>query len=126
MNTNYGLVFVYNADNGFFNLIADISHKILSPSTYPCNLCALTHGTFNMRKEWKDFLHKIKAPLTFLHRDEFRKQNDPNIQLPAIFLKDLRSGALIPFIDTTALKSLTGIEDLKKLLNEKMTFEDLL
>ncbi|NBR07766.1 MAG: hypothetical protein EBT92_18660 [Planctomycetes bacterium] len=126
MDRNSGLVFVYNADRGFFNLMADISHKVLSPSTYPCNLCALTHGAFSMRKEWRDFLNKIKPPLTFMHRDEFRKEFKLEDALPAIFIKDLRTDNLRPFIDAATLKTLTGLEDLKHMISDKLTLEGLL
>jgi hypothetical protein len=126
MDKNSGLVFVYNADRGFFNLIADISHKMLSPTTYPCNLCALTHGAFSMRKEWRDFLAKIKPPLTFMHRDEFRKEFKLEDDLPAIYIQDLRTEELRPFIDAPTLKALTGLEDLKQMINNKLTLEGLL
>jgi hypothetical protein len=126
MDKNSGLVFVYNADRGFFNMMADISHKVLSPSTYPCNLCGLTHGAFSMRKEWRDFLAKIKPPLTFLHRDEFRKEFKLEDELPAIYIKDLRTEELRPFIDATTLKTLTGLEDLKHMISDKLTLEGLL
>ena len=126
MDKNSGLVFVYNADRGFFNMMADISHKVLSPSTYPCNLCALTHGAFSMRKEWRDFLAKIKPPLTFLHRDEFRKEFKLEDDLPAIYIKDLRTDNLRPFIDAPTLKAITGLEYLKQMINDKLTLEGLL
>ena len=126
MDKNSGLVFVYNADRGFFNMMADISHKVLSPSTYPCNLCALTHGAFSMRKEWRDFLAKIKPPFTFLHRDEFRKEFKLEDELPAIYIQDLRTEELRPFIDATTLKTLTGLEDLKHMISDKLTLEGLL
>ena len=126
MDKNSGLVFVYNADRGFFNMMADISHKVLSPSTYPCNLCGLTHGAFSMRKEWRDFLAKIKPPLTFLHRDEFRKEFKLEDDLPAIYIKDLRTDNLRPFIDAPTLKAITGLEDLKQMINDKLTLEGLL
>lgn len=126
MDKNSGLVFVYNADRGFFNMMADISHKVLSPSTYPCNLCALTHGAFSMRKEWRDFLAKIKPPLTFLHRDEFRKEFKLEDELPAIYIKDLRTDNLRPFLDARTLKTLTGLEDLKHMISDKLTLEGLL
>ncbi|MSR50727.1 MAG: hypothetical protein CK551_01305 [Planctomycetaceae bacterium] len=126
MDKNLGLAFVYNADRGFFNLMADISHKMLFPSTYPCNLCALTHGTFSMRKEWREFLAKIKPPLTFMHRDEFRKEFKLEDNLPAIYIKDLRTEKLRPFIDAPTLKALTGLEDLKQMINNKLTLEGLL
>ena len=126
MDKNSGLVFVYNADRGLFNMMADISHKVLSPSTYPCNLCGLTHGAFSMRKEWRDFLAKIKPPLTFLHRDEFRKEFKLEDDLPAIYIKDLRTDNLRPFIDAPTLKAITGLEDLKQMINDKLTLEGLL
>ena len=126
MDKNSGLVFVYNADRGFFNMMADISHKVLSPSTYPCNLCALTHGAFSIRKEWRDFLAKIKPPLTFLHRDEFRKEFKLEDELPAIYIKDLRTDNLRPFLDARTLKTLTGLEDLKHIISDKLTLEGLL
>ena len=126
MDKNSGLVFVYNADRGFFILMADISHKMLSPTTYPCNLCALTHGTFSIRKEWRDFLAKIKPPLTFLHKDEFRKEFKLEDDLPAIYIQDLRTEELRPFIAAATLKTLTGLEDLKQMISEKLTLEGLL
>ena len=126
MDKNSGLVFVYNADRGFFNMMADISHKVLSPSTYPCNLCGLTHGAFSMRKEWRDFLAKIKPPLTFLHRDEFRKEFKLEDDLPAIYIKDLRTEELRPFIAAATLKTLTGLENLKQMISDKLTLEGLL
>jgi hypothetical protein len=126
MDKNSGLVFVYNADRGFFNMMADISHKVLSPSTYPCNLCALTHGAFSMRKEWREFLAKIKPPLTFMHRDEFRKEFKLEDDLPAIYIQDLRTEELRPFIAAATLKTLTGLENLKQMISDKLTLEGLL
>jgi hypothetical protein len=68
------LIFVYNADSGVFNLAADIAHKIFSPQTYSCNLCAITHSTFRMKNEWRDYLATLKVPFEFLHADEFKAE----------------------------------------------------
>ncbi len=38
------LLFVYNADSGLVAGLFDSAHKLLSPSTYQCQLCTLTHG----------------------------------------------------------------------------------
>jgi hypothetical protein len=65
------LLFVYNADSGLFNTLADIGHKIFSPGTYACDLCALTHGYFSERREWRAFIESLAVPCEFLHRDEF-------------------------------------------------------
>ncbi len=43
------LIFVYNADSGKLNVLFDVGHKIVSPGTYKCDLCTLTHGTFTER-----------------------------------------------------------------------------
>ena len=77
MKENYKLnklIFVYNADSGLKNLIIDIAHKILSPSTYDCKLCDITFGTFTENNEWKRFRQKLESDnvqLEFLHKDEF-------------------------------------------------------
>ena len=80
------LLFVYNADSGLFNTMADIGHKIFSPDTYQCDLCQLTHGYFSERSQWREFIESLGIECQFLHRDEFRKaypgRSDP---LPAVF-----------------------------------------
>jgi len=50
------LVIVYNANAGLMAGVMDSVHKIVSPSTYPCQLCAVTYGLTSMRKEWRAFL----------------------------------------------------------------------
>ncbi len=68
------LIFVYNADSGRLNSWLDIGHKLLSPDTYSCNLCALTHGLLSEREEWKRYREESADELVFLHRDEFEKR----------------------------------------------------
>ncbi len=81
------LIFVYNADRGLFNTLADIGHKIFSPETYSCSLCALTHGYFQERKSWREFVQTLPLPCHFLHRDEFHQRYpDRQDKLPAVFL----------------------------------------
>ena len=65
------LLFVYNADSGLFNLLADIGHKIFSPDTYACELCMLTHGYFSENKAWRHFIDALDCDCRFMHRDEF-------------------------------------------------------
>jgi len=69
-NAEPTLIFVYNADSGVFNLAADIARKIFSPQTFSCNLCAITHSTFGVRDEWRDYLKTLEVPFEFLHADE--------------------------------------------------------
>src|SRR3970040_775296 len=80
------LIFVYNADSGFVNTLLDIGHKIVSPQTYSCNLCAITHSTFSMRDEWKNFVAGLSIPIESRRRDELEKQYGlRNVELPAVF-----------------------------------------
>lgn len=68
------LLFVYNADSGRLNAVADSLHKLLSPQTYQCKLCELTYSTFSEKAEWKEFRKERPEEMIFLHRDEFEKQ----------------------------------------------------
>jgi hypothetical protein len=79
------LIFVYNADSGLFNVVADAAHKVLSPDTYQCNLCKLTYGWLTERRAWRDFVAGLGVPCTFLHRDELHRRH-PGIDaaLPAV------------------------------------------
>lgn len=68
------LIFVYNAVSGAVQALLDTAHKIVSPDTYPCELCDLTHGVFKEREEWLRFRESLDIPTLFLHKDEFLKQ----------------------------------------------------
>jgi len=107
------LIFVYNADGGIFNRLSDAAHKIISPATYACNLCAITHGNFGMKKEWKTFLETLNAAPEFLHADEFeRKYRNGKIELPAIF--KLENGGVILLVNAQTINECRSIGDLRK------------
>jgi len=110
------LVFVYNADSGLFNTLTDIAHKVFSPSTYECNLCAITHSHFSMRTAWSEFLETLQARLEFLHRDELYKQYDlQDIELPAIFLKQ-DDGKLDVAVTANEINACANMDDLQKII----------
>lgn len=114
---NMNLVFVYNADSGVFNTLSDIAHKLLSPDTYECNLCNLTHGYFQTREEWTTFLNDLDADIEFLHRDEFVKTQGAivdNVEYPAIFVKD--EGELKLWIDKDVINNMTSTDDLMEMI----------
>lgn len=112
------LIFVYNADSGFVNTLLDIGHKIVSPQTYACNLCAITHSTFSMREEWKAFVDDLKLPVEFLHRDELAKQYGiHDADLPAVFRK--MAGGLEPWISREEINRCGSLEELKRLVERK-------
>lgn len=71
-----------------FNTLTDIAHKVFSPQTYSCNLCAISHSYFSERDEWKEFIAQLGAECEFLHRDEFEKKYQLTDQAyPVVFLK---------------------------------------
>lgn len=87
ITTTTNLIFVYNAKSGLISAFGDMVHKIVSPATYPCSLCALTYGAVSMRGEWRRFLAGTGLPTRFLYRDEFRRQPDVgDLALPVILL----------------------------------------
>jgi hypothetical protein len=80
------IIFVYNADSGLFNGLKDTLHKTFAPKTYECNLCMVSFGAFDMKKEWKIFIDSLSQDVTFLHKDEFEKKyGENNLELPAVF-----------------------------------------
>ena len=114
-HTRPALVFVYNADSGVFNALADAAHKIFSPQTYQCNLCALTHSAVGMRKEWKNFLGRLDAPLEFLHADELRSRYGvEGVPLPAVFERD--DSKLKVLVPADSINACRTLDDLKRLI----------
>lgn len=111
-NKKSKLVFVYNADGGAFNLLTDIAHKIFSPETYSCNLCALTHSNFGMKKQWKKFLESVDAEMEFLHANEFKDKYDfQETTLPAVYKQD-EDGNLEIMIDAPTINKCKSVDDL--------------
>ena len=117
------LVFVYNADSGLFNTLADVAHKIFSPRTYPCNLCALTNSAVGMRKGWKRFLDGLDRPLEFLHADELKARHGvAGVPLPAIFKKG--GEGIEVLVGADAINACRTMDDLKRLILNELADEE--
>lgn len=117
------LIFVYNADNGFFNAVIDWSHKFYSPHTYQCSLCRFTFGLVGMRMPWKDYLETLPFPVTFLHRAEFREQFPAHAQLPLPVIlaeQSPRMEILLSADDINAAGGLAGLIGLMQLRLEEL------
>lgn len=83
------VLFVYNGDASMFGKVTDFAYKVISPATYPCQLCKLTYGSFSMKKAWKEFLASRPYKVDFLHRDEWKQKYPTRKErLPAIFSKE--------------------------------------
>lgn len=117
------LVFVYNARSGVFNALADAAHKIFSPGTYACNLCALTHNAVRMRGEWKRFLEGLGAESEFLHADELRpRYGVEGVPLPAVFERE--GDGLRVLVNADAINACATAGELERLILESRAVED--
>ncbi len=114
------VLFVYNADSGLANALLDIGHKLVSPATYGCNLCALSHGLLAPRAEWTRFVATLPYPAEFLHRDEFRRRfgADRRDALPAAFVRvgdDLR-----PLVTAGQMNAARSLDELRRLITRAL------
>jgi hypothetical protein len=114
------LLFVYNADGGPLAGLKDAFHKILSPATYPCSLCALTYGATSMRPEWRAFIKALPMPVDFLHRDEFAwaYPGAAAARLPAAFVLT-ETGEVEPFIQAAEMDA-TDLDGLMALVRRRL------
>lgn len=109
------LIFVYNADSGIFNSLSDTAHKIISPSTYQCNLCKITYGIINEKDEWKSFILRLPYKIKFLHRNEFNKKYPGTKEkLPAIF--EISNNKPMLVISADKINKCKNLSDLKSLV----------
>jgi hypothetical protein len=116
------ILFVYNAEAGFLNGMMDSVHKIVSPSTYECALCAITHGAFSMDRRWRDYLRGLPVETSFFHRKDFAEAYPAATDaLPAILLD--REGVISPLISAEAFKGLETVDSLVAALNTALARE---
>lgn len=113
------LIFIYNASSGKLNALLDVGHKLLSPKTYKCDLCALTHDTFSENKKWKLFRKEIHIDMNFYHSDEFEKAYpNKSFEYP-IILKETKD-KLTTFLSKKDLKTITSTETLIETIKTKL------
>ena len=106
------LILVYNADSGKFNTALDMAHKLLSPATYSCNLCALTHGVFTEREAWKQFRARTDDTLIFLHKDEFERLHGTGQGPYPVVLEQRPDGTLHPWLTADEIRKLPDLDAL--------------
>jgi len=117
--TDIRLLFVYNADSGIVNSLKDLLHKNFSPSTYQCNLCALTFNNTGMRSEWAGFVDDLGYTIEFLHRDELRERYGvTDVYLPALLRKDPSGVSVI--IAAEEINELWTLGELKGLVSVRV------
>lgn len=116
------LVFVYNADSGVFNALADLAHKTFAPDTYACNLCKITYSPLGMRRAWRKFLDELGLTLEFLHRDEFSERHgEAKVDLPAILRRHQDDVSVL--VDAETLNACRTMQDLQDCLRVALKIE---
>jgi len=114
------LHFIYNADAGKVNALMDSLHKVVSPATYQCQLCTLTHGVKNPRKAWTAFLESLPMEHELHHRSDDLDHFGPLAsELPTILLED-DQGQMRCLVGREELGGLQDVEALVALLRERL------
>lgn len=103
------LIFVYNANSGKLNTLFDIAHKLISPETYECALCTLTHGALSEKKAWKEFRERTRLDMEFLHKDEFEKLYEQSFDYPVILKQSDTLDLFLNADEISQVKSVGGL-----------------
>ena len=112
------LIFIYNAKSGIVNEFLDFAHKIVSPSTYNCNLCAISYGNFTMKKKWSDYISSLPVRSTFTYKDKVSEYGYNNIELPSIIFQNGSRSKVI--ISSEEINKLKKIDQLINILSDRL------
>ena len=114
------LVIVYNANAGILAGVMDSVHKIVSPSTYPCQLCAVTYGLTSMRREWRAFLDETGLETIFHHRPDFRAAfpHAADWPLPLVAAED--GGQLTQLVTAADFTAIPDLPTLIRVVRERL------
>ena len=111
------LIFIYNVKSGAISSFINTAHKIISPETYQCSLCKLTHGDFSEKKEWRRFRESLSVQVEFHHSNEYNLKGK-EIELPVVlFDEGDRQKVLITAEKLNQLKNVNDlIEEIQGLI----------
>jgi hypothetical protein len=114
------LNFVYNADAGIAAGIMDSIHKVVSPDTYACDLCAITHGLARMNPKWKAWLKTLPFPTRVYHRPDFRATYPAmgDVALPLVLVE--RGGQPQVLIAAEDFAGVDGVDALIALIEHRL------
>lgn len=118
---NASLVFVYNAKSDLISKSLDWAHKIISPDTYSCHLCSLTHGNFSEKQVWKEFRSQYDIDFVFMYKDEFVRTYSQvkEYDFPAVFRRNERTDIEV-VLDTGKLSDLNSVNELIQVLQKEI------
>ena len=104
------IIFVYNAKSDRLSTLLDFAHKIVSPSTYACDLCKLTHATFREHEAWTAFTEGSDTPMTFYHIDEFEELYSQSFTYPIVLKKEANDLTIL--LNAEAIAGFESTEEL--------------
>lgn len=108
------LMFVYNASSGFFSKLNDFAHKIISPQTYPCILCQITHGNTRVLREWAEYIQELPYKVSFQYKDQWLNYH----HFPVVLLKNREK--INTIVSPEELNQAESLKELIDLINEKL------
>jgi hypothetical protein len=114
------LVIVYNANAGILAGVMDSVHKLVSPSTYPCQLCAVTYGLTSMRREWRAFLDELGLETIFHHRPDFRQAFPQAADWPLPLVAVEEGGALTQLVTAADFAAIPDLPSLIRVVRERL------
>jgi hypothetical protein len=118
------LIFVYNAKSGIVQGMLDSLHKIASPDTYACSLCAITYGMFAVHRNWRAYLQELPYEMVFHHRPDFRAAYPQvDVALPVILADE--GGVISTLLDAQAMKALKNVDALVTALDAALAAHPL-
>lgn len=106
------LVIVYNAEAGIAAGVMDSVHKLVSPATYPCQLCAVTYGLVAMKREWRAFLDGLAMEPVFHHRPDFRAAYPQAADWPLPLVAVDADGMLTPLVSAADFAAIPDLATL--------------
>lgn len=109
------LIFVYNAKSNLSSKAFDFAHKILSPETYSCELCKITHHQIGERQSWTSFREQSDMEMNFLYKDEFEKKYTLNFSYPVILVLDTNKRMNV-LMNKDEIAKLSTAEELREAL----------
>ncbi|MFT5858500.1 MAG: hypothetical protein ACI865_000588 [Flavobacteriaceae bacterium] len=104
------LIFVYNAHTDPISVLVDYVHKVLKPSTYKCELCALTHHNLGQRSDWKAFMKDTEFEISFEYIKGFEKKFTERYDYPVVL--EQTAGDLSVIMDKVQISVLTDVNAL--------------
>ena len=115
------LFIVYNANSGLFNGAMDSVYKLISPASYSCQLCSITHGYFGAKESWKNFVTQLRndgVNIRVLYKDDLKNWPLHFSQIPGVYT--LNNGELSLSVDANQLESMKSSEELVQYLRVQL------